>query len=415
LSSATELSEATAFGISARMARAVADPWRVRILAELSVRSLSPSRFVEEIGGELTDVARYFRQLAALGYIELIEERPGRRRGAAIEHVYRGIHRAHFDTSTWEGVPRSDRYAISRAAVSSFFARVSEAIGAGTFEMELDRHLSWDGVVLDREAWGQLSERLDEVLAWLSDLEPEAAKRLTADQRERVPTIVGLSAFRSTQSPSLMLKASRCHQPPSVAADNDAFAIGPKLSKALSNRWRCRILMELTSRPLSPSQFVQEIGGSKSHIARCFRELSDWGYVEVFEEKRGGRRRGGVELIYRNARRPFFDTPTWITLPRLVREEMSQAFLSTYHQRISEALDEGTFDAETDRHFSWKPLALDRLAWTEVGEALDEVLAWLPNLEADSIERSEGHIDQLIPTMVSLFSFRSPQHLKFEG
>jgi DNA-binding transcriptional ArsR family regulator len=397
------------------MARAVADPWRVRILAELSVRSLSPSRFVEEIGGELTDVARYFRQLAALGYIELIEERPGRRRGAAIEHVYRGIQRAYFDTSTWEGVPRSDRDAISRAAVSSFFARVSESIGAGTFDMELDRHLSWDGVALDREAWGQLSKRLDEVLAWLSDLELEAAERLTKTHREEVFTIVGLSAFRSPQSPSLMLEASRCHQAPAVVGDTDNFAIGPKLAKALSNRWRCRILMELTSRPLSPSQFVQEIGGSKSHIARCFRELSDFGYVEVFEEKKGGRRRGGVELIYRNVRRPYFDTRTWITLPRIVREEMSQAFLNSYVQRISEAMDEGTFDAETDRHFSWKPLALDRLAWTEVGETLDEVLAWLPKLEEASIRRSKGRIDQLIPTVVGLFSFRSPRHLKVQG
>jgi len=212
-----------------------------------------------------------------------------------------------------------------------------------------------------------------------------------------------------------MLKASRCHEGPAIAADTDAFAIGPKLAKALSNRWRCRILMELTSRPLSPSQFVQEIGGSKSHIARCFRELSDWGYVEVFEEKKGGRRRGGIELIYRNTRRPYFDTPTWITLPRLVREEMSQAFLNSYVQRITEAMDEETFDAETDRHFSWKPLALDRLAWTEVGEKLDEVLRWLPELEAESIERTKGDLNQLIPTVVGLFSFRSPQPPKIEG
>jgi len=400
--------EPTAFGISATMARAVADPWRVRILAELSIRPLSPSRFVEEVGGELTDIARYFRQLADWGYIELLEERAGRRHGAAIEHIYRGIQRAYFDTSSWERVPRSRRDAASCAAVSSYFARVSEAVEAGTFDEELDRHFSWDRVTLDREAWTRLGSRLDEVLAWLSEVETEAAERLVCADREEIPTIIGLAAFRSPQPPEVMLKASGRHKDLAVAASSDSFAIGPKLAKALSNKWRCRILMELTSRPLSPSQFVREIGGSKSHIARCFRELAEWGYVEVFEEKRGGQLRGGVELIYRNARKPYFDTPTWITLPRLVREEMSQAFLNSYFDRVTEAIDAGTFDEEKDRHLSWKPLALDRLAWTEIGDVLDEVLTWLPNLEADSLERTEEDMTQLIPTVVGLASFRSP-------
>jgi DNA-binding transcriptional ArsR family regulator len=263
-------------------------------------------------------------------------------------------------------------------------------------------------VALDRKAWNQLGKRLDEVLAWLSTIEKEAAERLVGIDREEIPTIIGLAAFRSPQSPSVMLKASRRHQGLAVAASSDSFAIGPKLAKALSNKWRCRILMELTSRPLSPSQFVQEIGGSKSHISSCFRELAEWGYVEVFEEIRGGRCRGGVELIYRNARRPYFDTPTWITLPRLVREEMSQAFLSSYFERVTEAIDAGSFDEEKDRHLSWKPLTLDRLAWTEVGEILDDILAWLPVLEAETIERAEEDIDHLIPTIVGLTSFRSP-------
>jgi DNA-binding transcriptional ArsR family regulator len=394
------------------MARALADPWRVRILAELSVRPLSPSRFVEEVGGELTVIGRYFRQLEKWGYIELIEERPGRRRGAAIEHVYRGIERAYFNTSTWEGIPRSKRDQVSRAMVNSFVARVSEAIAGGTFDEELDRHLSWDAVALDRAAWCQLGQALDEILGWLAELEAATTRRLTKADRETIPAIVGLSAFRTPQSPVEMLNASRCHQGTAVGTGTDAYTIGATLAKALSNKWRCRILMELTLRPLSPSRFQQEFGGSKSHIARCFRELAEWGYVEVFEERRGGRRRGGVEMIYRNARRPYFDTPTWMTLPKIVREEVTRAFLGSYFQRVASAIDEDTFDAEIDRHFSWKPVTLDRLAWTEVSERLDRVLAWLPELEAESIERSEGNLETLIPAVVGLFSFRSVHQVK---
>ncbi|HEX3042508.1 MAG TPA: winged helix-turn-helix domain-containing protein [Solirubrobacterales bacterium] len=369
---------------------------------------MSPSRFAEEAGGELTHIARCFRQLADWGYIEVVEKRPGRRQGAAIEHVYRGIQRAHFDTASWNAVPHQGRNAVSYAAVSSYFARVSEAVDAGTFDAEVDRHLSWDSLALDKEAWGRLGRRLDDVLEWLPELAVEASRRLDASGEEPIPTVVGLSAFRSPQSPVTMLQVTRFHdQAPAPSDEEFVFAFGPAMAKALSNNWRCRILLELTHRPLSPSQFVEEIGGSMTHIARCFRELAELGLVEVFEERPGGRHGGGVERIYRCLRRPYFDATTWETLPRLVREEMSQSFLGSYLDRVAEAMSNDTFDAEEDRHFSWKPVLLDRAAWREVSGRLDEILTGLPDLEQESVARTP-ELDSLIPTIVGLASFRSP-------
>jgi predicted transcriptional regulator len=305
-------------------------------------------------------------------------------------------------------MPRSERDAVSRTSVNSYFARIMEAVKAGTFDQEIDRHLSWDSVALDQIAWSQLSKRLDEVLNSLPELAVESTNRLATAAEERIPIVVGLSAFRSPQSPITMLQASRCHQPhPREAEDRMHVAFGPRMAKALSNKWRCRILMELTIRPLSASQFVEEIGGSMTHISRCFRELAEWGLVEVLEERRGGRRGGGVERVYRSVRRPYFDTPTWETLPRIVREEMSQSFLNSYVERVSEAIDADTFDAEPDRHFSWKFLVVDRPAWDGIRDCLDEVLESLPELEAHSLERTE-RTDHLIPTIVGLACFRSP-------
>lgn len=397
--------EPTAFGISARMARALADSWRVRILSELSVRPMSPSQFVEEVGGELTHISRCFRQLAEWDFVEVVEERPGRRRGAAIEHVYRGIRRAHFDTATWKTVSRSERDSWSRTAVSAYFARIAEAVEGGTFDAEIDRHVSWDGIALDRPAWLELGRRLDEVLEWLPELAVAADRRLQSGDGERIPTVVGLAAFRSPQPLSHMLLASPRHRPP--PADNSEIAFGPRMAKALSNKWRSRILFELSSRPLSPSQFVEEIGGSMTHISRCFRELAEWKLVEIIEERRGGRRGGGVERIYRGLHRPFFDTASWESLPLLVRQEMSQSFLGAYMERVTEAIDADTFDAEDDRHFSWKPVLLDRPAWSELSQTLDKVLAWLPGLEGESLRRTDNPED-LIPAVVGLASFRMP-------
>jgi DNA-binding transcriptional ArsR family regulator len=390
------------------MARALADTWRFRILVEVTISPLSPSQFVERYGGDLSHISRCFRQLAGWGYIRIIEKRPGRRRGAAIEHVYTAVRRAHFDLAAWEAISLSDRHAVSYSILSSYLQRLDAALKQGTFDQEVDRHLSWDAIVLDRIAWTEINKRLDEVLGCLSVHELQASDRLSGGEGETIPTIVGLAAFRSPRAPSQMLQAPRRHEGPSSPTDaGSSFGIGTKLAKALSSEWRCKILMEVSIRPLSPSQFVEELGGSMSNVSRCFRELAEWGYVEVVEERKGGRRGGGVERIYRSTCRPFFDTPTWEKLPRPLREEISQFFLDSYLTLMSEAINAGTFDAEVDRHLSWKPLLLDRLAWLDIGDSLNQILAWLPGLEAESIERTEEDVDQMIPTVVSLACFRS--------
>jgi hypothetical protein len=397
--------EAAAFGISPRTARALADPWRVRILIEVSVRPLSPSQFVEQFGGELTHVARCFRQLAEWGYVEVAEERPGRRRGAAIEHIYRAMRRAHFDTSTWEGVSYSGRDNISRSVLASYQRRIGQALEAGTFDQEVDRHLSWDAIVLDQSAWLELGERLDRVLDSLEQHEVEADRRLGANGGEPIPTTVGLAAFRSPGPPTP--KHGTNGHLGRVAPGAAQYVLGPRLAKALANRWRCRILMEVSMRPQSPSQFVEEFGGSMTHVSRCFRELAKWGYLEVLEERKGGRRGGGVERIYKSTHSPFFDSPTWRTLPQIIREEISPWLLSTYFDRVAEAIEQGTFDAEVDRHLSWKSIVIDREAWTSICTDLNQVLTWLPELEAQSLERTSDP-DKLIPTTVGMASFRSP-------
>jgi len=373
---------------------------------ELSGRPMSPSQFLEQVGGgDITEIARYFRQLADWGYLEVIEERLGRRRGASIERIYKVVRGAHLDTSTWEGLPRFQRDVVSDSILGSYFNRVSEAVAAGTFDQEVDRHLSWDGVVLDQGAWKELGSELDDILHWLLTLEDEADNRLTEVGGERISTIVSLAAFRSPQPPDVIWDAPRRR----AGGDNSTEKlITIEMAKAMRNRWRSRILMELNARPLSPSMFVEEIGGSPSYVARCFRELAEWGYIRIVVEKPGGRHGGGVERIYRNTQRAYFDTKTWSELPPLLRSEFSNSVLGSYVARVAEAIKAGTFDAETDRHLSWIPLMLDRQAWIEVSVRLDEVLDRLPELQANSLNEHKGPIDTLIPTTVGLASFRSP-------
>jgi hypothetical protein len=365
--------------------------------------------FVERFGGDLAHISRCFRQLADWEYIEIVEERPGRRPGVAIEHVYEAVRCAHFDIAAWEAISVSDRQGVSYSILSSYFHRVREAVEAGTFDQDLDRHFSWDVVVVDRIGWKELNTKLEAVLNSLSSLELEAADRLSKAGIEAIPTVVGLAAFRSPQSPSEMLQTTRGNLGPTDPGDSGfSFGIGTKLAMALSSVWRCRILMEASIRPISASQFVEELGGSMSNIARCFRELAEWGYLEMVDERKGGRNGGGVERVYRSVCRAYFDAATWEILPKPLREEISQSFFDSYLDYVTEAISAGTFDAELDRHLSWKPLRLDPIAWKSIGEVLDSILAWVPQLEAESIERT-SNLKELIPTVMNLTCFRAAQ------
>lgn len=184
--------------------------------------------------------------------------------------------------------------------------------------------------------------------------------------------------------------------------------ISMEMAQALSNPWRFRILMELTTRPMSSSQFVEEIGGEQSNISRRFKQLAELGYIEVVDEKSGGRRRGGVERIYRSTLTARLDASTWNRLPRVMRDDITGNVLAGYFSRIEEALKAGTFDQETDRHLSWIPVTLDREAWQRLGERLDEVLDWLPQLEKEALKRIRAEESEGIPTTVGLAAFRSP-------
>ena len=408
------VNEAAAFAISPKMARALADRWRSRILMELSVRPLSPSQFVEivEKAGdervpELSHIGRCFRQLADWGFAEILETQEGGHRRGAVEHVYHRTQRALFTTEVWERLPRFYREESTGSTVESYIARISEAIEAGTFDDELDRHLFWDGYALDRIAWTQLMARLDETLFWLPDLEHEALKRMAATGEASIPTTVGLAGFRSPTEVTGQLQRVREVQSPRPPAT--PFVISAKTAKALANETRSRILMELRVRPLSPAQFVREFGGGKSWINRCFRQLAEWDYIEVMEVKTGAQRRGAKEKFYRLKQRAFFDTPTWEQLPRFLRDECSAALLHSYFARVEEAIEAGTFDAEVDRHFAWDGIALDRTAWTEVMLRLHELRAWMPELEQEATSRIEKSREEPIPTTVGLAGFRSPK------
>jgi hypothetical protein len=201
------------------------------------------------------------------------------------------------------------------------------------------------------------------------------------------------------------------------ADEPGAAFISPRMAKAMASPLRSRIMVELNNGPVSPSQFVERVfpglaaatrRDKLSEVARAFRQLAAWGFVEIADERTGGRRRGGTEKVYRAVERAHFDPATWKRLPRFLRTHYSSNIARAFLGRVVEAFEGDSLDAEVDRHLSCSGVTLDRTAWTELTTALDSTLDWLPQLEAEAALRLRSSGEDPIPTTVGLAAFRSP-------
>lgn len=205
----TDIAEGGPVAIDPKLARALANPLRARVLGELHLRPMSPSRFVAEVGGEITAVSRAFRQLRDAGLIELVERRhEGGRRGAA-ENIFRAIERDYYDNAAWAELPRFVREDLTDNTVDFFFRRIAEAIGTGNFDRELDRHFSWSAPAVDRQGWKEITERLDALLDWLPEVEAASVERMRESDEAPIPMTVGLAGFRSPSPSELSVYRAR--------------------------------------------------------------------------------------------------------------------------------------------------------------------------------------------------------------
>lgn len=183
-------------------AAVLAHPLRVRILALLNERDLSPVEFCREgfAPGDMqvSHVAYHFRELAQYGCLEVVEE--NKRRGS-IEHVYRGIGRAYFSDTQWCSLTQEERIRISKAVVQGLIARADEAMMAGTFDSREDRHLSWIAMRLDEQGWSEMSIALAAVFSEVEEIRDNAERRLAETGKPGFMATCGLLGFESPPVP----------------------------------------------------------------------------------------------------------------------------------------------------------------------------------------------------------------------
>ena len=171
----------TASAVDSRLAKALAHPLRVQLLAALNEGVASPNELAKQLDEPLTNVSYHVRMLHDLGCIELVETEP--RRGA-LEHYYRAVVRPFFGDRDWKRLPKNARGSISDAVLQLVWDDAAEAIKTGLFDQREDRHLSRSVLVVDEQGWDELHDLLAETLDRALQIQAAGASRASKDGAE---------------------------------------------------------------------------------------------------------------------------------------------------------------------------------------------------------------------------------------
>lgn len=173
---------------------------------------------------------------------------------------------------------------------------------------------------------------------------------------------------------------------------------------------RLKIVTELYQREMSPKQFYEEFGGgSVSRVTQHFERLrkTDW-LRPMWTVGPGGKRRGGVETIYRATELAFCDLETWTALPYSLRIMVSWNGFKEIGEQLRGAMEALTFQARPDRRLTGTKLLLDGEGWERVANAVGEEFAAQYEEQEDARRRANHTGEKLFRVSSVLLAFELP-------
>jgi DNA-binding transcriptional ArsR family regulator len=182
--------------VDGRVARAMAHPLRVQILAELNKRVMSPSQFAKKFELATPNVSYHFRALEKLDCIEEVEIRPVR---GSIEHFFKATKRALFDGKPWDELPASLKESVSGRAFTDFLEAVAMAMLGETFDARDERMLVWLQQPLDRKGWREAVKAHRDLVRKMDGIFKGSKLRLAEgkDPKSRMLGTYGVFLFES--------------------------------------------------------------------------------------------------------------------------------------------------------------------------------------------------------------------------
>jgi DNA-binding transcriptional ArsR family regulator len=176
--------------------------------------------------------------------------------------------------------------------------------------------------------------------------------------------------------------------------------IDERVLKAQSHPIRAEILNILSEGMSSPSRMRHRMKGVSlelvCHHVKILRE------VNLIEFVKTGRR---GEHIYRATQRQFFTAEEWEAVDPRFRDPVIGGILRQISNDTGRAAAEGRFSEIPDSHLSRSPIELDGKGWSEVTDALAEVLDKILDAHGNSAERAQVSGEALMGARVVIMQF----------
>jgi hypothetical protein len=397
-----------------RMSVVFAVELRLKIVAELYMREMSPTRFYEEFGGgSISRVTRNFERLAEAGWLEYIrKEGPGGRRRGGIEHFYRATELAYFDAETWALLPYSIRVAFSWNSFKQIAARLRTAVEAGWVEPGSKGRFTSESVSLDRVGWANVVDAVRVHFEFIFEEQRAAGRRIARSGEEPIRASVVQIAFEPPAG-------GGCAVGPHLVegGEEPVVPLPVRLSKAFADDVCMRILHEANSRDISATQFHAEVGcDSVAAIRRRFKKLAKFSLLTEVDARTGGRRRGATEKFYRATGPAIFAAQNgpWMDMPESVRDTATWLRFEGLSAQIKEAMQEGSFDAREDSCLAWSLLELDRQGWEAVTVDLDALRRFASEEQERAAVRMGETGESPVEMAVALAAFESSKESERE-
>lgn len=168
---------------------------------------------------------------------------------------------------------------------------------------------------------------------------------------------------------------------------------------------RAQIWVALTEQVASPSDLSRELGATLSDVAYHARQLQKAGAIELVDIKPV---RGSVEHFYRATARMISDNDDTAARTVESREDTARLTCQLAFADAEAALGAGTFCERPDHTVARIPMTVDDEGWSEVQEAMAELVERLFAAEARSASRMSPDDHGIRITTVGL-AFEMPR------
>jgi predicted ArsR family transcriptional regulator len=159
------------------MAVAMSHPLRVRIIYAMNSpeRRCSATDIAEETGIDVKRLSYHMRELASLGFIEQVDERPVR---GSLEKIYGPVKALEAWELEYAAMPPALRQVLAASVLSYGVTALGAAIDQGTFAARDDSMLGQDTFRVDERGAKEALALIDDTLKGLVEIREKAKPRL---------------------------------------------------------------------------------------------------------------------------------------------------------------------------------------------------------------------------------------------